>query len=181
MATKGSKAAGDKVNALERDDLLHTLKARFEKNPRRHAGIEWAEVDARLKGNTAALRSLRGMEESGGEPDVIGHDDEGRILFCDCSIQSPKGRRSICYDREAREGRKQHAPADSAVEMAEAMGIELLTEEQYRQLQQLGEFDTTTSSWIETPSGRRTRVGPRRPRAYSTRTPCRCRAGSRSH
>ena len=136
----------------ERDELLHTLKARFEKNMRRHVGVAWAEVQARLEDSPAALRSLREMELTGGEPDVIGQANEaGQFTFCDCSPDSPSGRRSTCYDREALDARKEHKPANSAVEMAAAMGIELLTEEEYRELQMLGEFDLKTSSWIRTP------------------------------
>lgn len=134
----------------ERDELLQTLKARFSKNMHRHKGLGWADVEARLDRNPTALESLRAMEASGGEPDVIGRD--GHIVFCDCSAQSPAGRRSVCYDREALDSRKTHKPKNSAVDLAAAMGIELLTEEQYRELQQLGEFDTKTSSWIKTPS-----------------------------
>lgn len=140
------------MKATERDELLQTLETRFEKNMHRHEGIAWEDVKARLERLPKALQSLHAMETTGGEPDVIGQGDDGRFLFCDCSVQSPKGRRSLCYDKEARESRKQHKPEGSAVEMAAAMGIELLTEEQYRQLQQLGEFDTSTSSWVETPA-----------------------------
>ena len=140
------------MKAQEREELLQVLKARFEKNMHRHAGIAWAEVRARLEGNADALRSLQGMEATGGEPDVIGHDKEsGQFTFCDCSAESPAGRRSTCYDAEARESRKENKPENSAVEMAAAMGVGLLTEEQYRELQKLGDFDAKTSSWIETP------------------------------
>jgi hypothetical protein len=139
------------MKTQERDQLLQALQARFEKNMHRHEGIAWADVRTRLEGNAAALKSLRAMEASGGEPDVIG-EDGGRYTFCDCAAESPSGRRSVCYDREARESRKEHRPEDSAVEMAAAMGIALLTEEQYRKLQTLGDFDTKTSSWIDTPS-----------------------------
>ena len=136
----------------ERGQLLETLKDRFAKHMQRHKGIAWGDVQAALESNPAALKSLHAMEESGGEPDVIGTDRKsGQITFCDCSAQSPAGRRSICYDREALDARKEHKPKNNAVEMAAAMGIELLTEEQYRALQQLGEFDTKTSSWILTP------------------------------
>jgi len=138
------------MKAREREELLRALKGRFEKNIARHEGVSWADVRARLEGNPAALESLRGMEATGGEPDVIG-SDAGHFTFCDCSADSPVGRRSLCYDREALESRKEHKPADSAVEMAAAMGIDLLTEAQYRALQELGEFDTRTSSWIRTP------------------------------
>jgi hypothetical protein len=132
--------------------LLKTLEARFERHPKRHAGIAWADVRARIEGNAGALKSLQLMEDTGGEPDVIGRDPKsGRVFFCDCAAQSPGGRRSACYDAEARAARKEHKPDHSAVEMAAAMGIELLTEEQYRALQELGEFDTKTSSWVLTP------------------------------
>src|SRR5215213_3188139 len=137
----------------QREQLLETLKARFEKNMNRHKGLEWAKVQAKLEANPKKLWSLNEMERTGGEPDVVGHDKKaGEYVFYDCSAESPKGRRSICYDREALEARKEHKPKDSAINMAAAMGIELLTEEQYRELQQLGEFDTKTSSWVQTPS-----------------------------
>ncbi len=137
----------------ERNELLRTLEARFEENLHRHEGLAWADVQARLEGNPGALKSLREMERTGGEPDVVGRDGKtGQYTFCDYSAESPAGRRSLCYDREARESRKKHPPEGSAVEMAAAMGIDLLTEEKYRELQQLGEFDTRTSSWIKTPS-----------------------------
>ena len=136
----------------QRQELLKALKTRFEKNMNRHKGHEWAKVQARLEANTEKLWSLHEMERTGGEPDVVGHDKKtGEYIFCDCSSESPKGRRSICYDGEALESRKEHKPATSAVDMAAAMGIELLTEEQYRDLQELGEFDTKTSSWVQTP------------------------------
>lgn len=142
------------MKAKEREGLLQTLKARFEKNMGRHAGVAWADVQARLEGNPDALASLQAMEATGGEPDVIGQAQaSGHFIFCDCSPESPSGRRSTCYDAEARTSRKEHAPKSSAVEMAAAMAIELLTEQQYRDLQKLGEFDTKTSSWIKTPSG----------------------------
>lgn len=136
-----------------REELVAALKARFEKHMPRHPGIEWETVAARLAKKPAALDSLHAMEESGGEPDVVrlGDEDE-RLTFCDCSAQSPAGRRSLCYDREALDSRKQHKPSGSAVEAAADMGIELLTEEQYRALQRLGELDTKTSSWVATPS-----------------------------
>jgi hypothetical protein len=141
------------MKAREREELLQALRARFEKNMRRHAGVAWADVQARLEGNPAALTSLREMEATGGEPDVIGKArDAGEFVFCDCSPESPTGRRSTCYDAEARASRKEHKPENSAVEMAAAMGIELMTEELYRDLQKLGEFDAKTSSWIETPA-----------------------------
>ncbi len=140
----------------QREELLRALKARFEKNMDRHKGLEWAKVQAKLEANTEKntekLWSLHEMERTGGEPDVVGHDKKtGEYIFYDCSAESPKGRRSVCYDREALEARKEHKPKDSAVDMATAMGIELLTEEQYRELQKLGEFDTKTSSWVKTP------------------------------
>src|SRR5947199_1190154 len=127
----------------QREELLRALKARFEKNMNRHKGLEWARVKAKLEANTEKLWSLNEMERTGGERDVVGHDKKtGEYIFYDCSAESPKGRRSVCYDREALEARKEHKPKDSAVDMANAMGIELLTEEQYRELQKLGEFDT---------------------------------------
>ncbi|HZH74811.1 MAG TPA: DUF4256 domain-containing protein [Archangium sp.] len=137
----------------QREELLRTLKARFEKNMKRHEGLEWAKVQARLEANPEKLWSLHEMERTDGEPDVIGHDKKtGEYTFCDCSAESPKGRRSVCYDREALEARKEHKPKTSAVEMATGMGIELLSQEQYRELQTLGDFDTKTSSWVKTPS-----------------------------
>ena len=137
----------------DRDALLGLLQKRFEKNPRRHKGISWADVAARLEGNTKALASLQAMEASGGEPDVITNESESdRYTFCDCAAETPGGRRSLCFDREALDARKENKPAGSAMEMAATMGIELLTETQYRALQQLGEFDVKTSSWIQTPS-----------------------------
>lgn len=140
------------MKTKEREALLQTLKSRFEKNMRRHAGIAWAEVLARLDANPDALLSLQGMEATGGDPDVIGQDRQsGHFTFCDCAAESPIGRRSACYDADARESRKENRPENSAVEMASAMGIDLLTEEQYRALQTLGEFDVKTSSWIKTP------------------------------
>lgn len=133
-------------------DLLRTLQARFEKNMHRHVGIAWAEVRTKLEGHHDALKSLQAMEATDGEPDVIGTDKEtGHFIFCDCSAESPPGRRSACYDGQALDARKENKPAHSAVEMAAEMGIELLTEQQYRQLQTLGEFDAKTSSWIKTP------------------------------
>jgi len=140
------------MKAKEREKLLQTLKSRFETNPQRHSGVAWERVQARLEKNPAALKSLQEMELTGGEPDVIGKADaSGRLKFYDCSPESPAGRRSTCYDAEARKSRKEHAPEDSAAEMAAAMGIELLTEEQYRELQTVGEFDLKTSSWVKTP------------------------------
>jgi hypothetical protein len=137
----------------EREQLLGTLKARFEKNMNRHNGLEWAAVQARLEVNPGKLWSLSEMERTGGEPDVAGYDEQtDEYIFYDCSAESPRGRRSICYDPEALAARKENKPADSAVGMAADMGIELLTEEQYRELQKLGRFDTKTSSWLKTPS-----------------------------
>ena len=141
------------LSAEQRDELLRALKNRFEKNVIRHKGLEWAKVQAKLDANTEKLWSLSVMEETGGEPDVVGHDKKtGEYIFYDCSAESPNGRRSMCYDGEALESRKEHKPIDSAMEMAAAMGIELLSEEQYRELQNLGNFDTKTSSWIITPA-----------------------------
>jgi len=137
----------------QREELLRVLKARFEKNMNRHKGLEWAKVQDKLQRNTEKLWSLNQMETSGGEPDVIGHDKKtGEYIFCDCSAESPKGRRSVCYDREALESRKEHKPANNAVDMAADMGVEILTEEQFRHFQTLGNFDTKTSSWVKTPS-----------------------------
>jgi hypothetical protein len=132
--------------------LIKTLKARFEKNMRRHTGLSWGKVQARLEGQTKKLRSLGEMEQTGGEPDVVGHDKKtGEYIFFDCSAESPAGRRSTCYDREGLESRKEHRPENNAVDMAAGMGIEILTEEEYRKLQELGEFDVKTSSWVKTP------------------------------
>jgi hypothetical protein len=139
------------MRSPEPDDLIGTLQARFEKNMHRHRGIAWATIQAKLERDGNSLRSLRAMEASGGEPDVIGDNKSGHITFCDCSAESPVGRRSLCYDKEALDSRKKDKPRGSAVEMASEMGIDLLTEEEYRQLQQLGELDTKTSSWIQTP------------------------------
>jgi len=137
----------------QREELLRALKARFEKNMNRHKGLEWANVKAKLEADTEKLWSLNEMERTGGEPDVVGHDKKTvEYIFYDCSAESPKGRRSVCYDREALEARKEHKPKDSAMNMAAAMGIELLTEQEYRELQKLGNFDTKTSSWVKTPS-----------------------------
>lgn len=137
----------------ERQEILDVLKARFDKNMKRHKDLEWDEVQAKLEASPAKLRALRDMEATGGEPDVIGYDrSAGEYIFADCSRESPKGRRSVCYDRDARLSRKEHSPDNSAVEMAADMGIELLTEAQYRELQKLEEFDTKTSSWVATPS-----------------------------
>ena len=137
----------------QREELLRALKARFEKNMNRHKGLEWAKVQAKLEANTEKLWSLNEMERTGGEPDVVGQDKKtGEYIFYDCSAESPSGRRSLCYDRQALDERKEHKPKNNAIEMATAMGIEILTEEQYRELQKLGNFDTKTSSWITTPS-----------------------------
>jgi len=150
-ATNSSKKA---LSLKESKELLATLKARFEKNMNRHKGLDWADVEARLKENTEKQWSLNEMETSGGEPDVVGHDNKtGEYIFYDCSAESPRGRRSLCYDREALDSRKEHKPENNAIEMAASMGIELLAEEEYRELQKLGDFDTKTSSWVMTPSG----------------------------
>jgi hypothetical protein len=144
----------------QRKELLAALKARFEKHVNRHKSLEWANTRAKLEANAEKLWSLNEMEITGGEPDVVGHDKKtGEYIFYDCSPESPKGRRSVCYDREALESRKEHKPENNAVDMAAAMGIELLTEEQYRGLQQLETFDTKTSSWVKTPSDIRTLGG----------------------
>ena len=141
------------ITGKRRDGLRETLKARFDAHMRRHAGIEWDTVQRRLESNSAGFWSLNEMEQSGGEPDVVGIDKTtGECIFFDCSAQSPKGRRSVCYDREALDTRKEHKPKTSAVEMATAMGATLLTVDEYRELQALGQFDTTTSSWVQTPS-----------------------------
>lgn len=141
------------MKPAQRDELLALLEARFKKNKARHKGLEWDAVRTRLVASPARLRSLHEMEATGGEPDVIGRDpDSGQFLFFDCSAESPSGRRSVCYDREGLESRKEHRPANSAVDMAAAMGIEILNEEQYRLLQTLGSFDTRTSSWVSTPA-----------------------------
>ena len=137
----------------QRNEQLRVLKARFEKNINRHKGLEWEKLHAKLEADTSKLWSLREMERTGGEPDVVGYDKKSdQYIFYDCSEESPKGRRSICYDREALKSRKEHKPENNAVDMASDMGIELLSEEQYRQLQKLGNFDTKTSSWLKTPS-----------------------------
>jgi hypothetical protein len=141
-----------KLSTEQREELVGTLKARFGKNMNRHKGLEWPKVEARLEANAEKLWLLHEMERTGGEPDVVSHDKKtGEYIFYDCSAESPKGRRSVCYDREALDSRKEFKPEDSAIGMAAALGIELLTEEQYRELQALGEFDTKTSSWIVTP------------------------------
>lgn len=140
------------LSAQQIQKLLTILKARFEKNMNRHKGIEWIKVQAKLEANPGKLWSLNEMESTGGEPDVVGMDKKtGEYYFYDCSAESPAGRRSLCYDREALVARKEHKPKNNAMDLADAMGIELLTEEQYRQLQQLGNFDTKTSSWVQTP------------------------------
>ena len=141
------------MKAKQREELLRALKARFEKNMNRHKGLEWAKVQAKLEANTEKLWSLNEMERTGGEPDVVGHDKKtGEFIFYDCSAESPKGRRSLCYDREALESRKKHKPENNAMDMAADMGIEIFTEEQYRELQKFGNFDTKTSSWVKTPA-----------------------------
>ena len=137
----------------QREELLRVIKVRFEKNMDRHKGVEWSKVQAKLEANAEKLWSLNEMERTGGEPDVVGHDQKtGEYIFYDCSAESPKGRRSLCYDREALELRKENKPENNAIDMAAAMGIELLTEEQYRELQKLGNFDLKTSSWVKTPA-----------------------------
>lgn len=147
------KSSKKKLSSDEREELLLTLQSRFEKNMNRHKGLAWNKIRERLEANPEKLWSLNEMEKTGGEPDVVGHDKKtGEYIFYDCSAETPKGRRSICYDHEALEARKEHKPENSAIQMAEDMGITILTEEQYRELQQLGKFDTKTSSWIETPA-----------------------------
>ncbi len=141
------------LSAKQCEELLSTLKARFAKNMNRHKGLEWANVQAKLEANADKLWSLSEMERTGGEPDVVGHDKKsGEYIFYDCSAESPKDRRSACYDREALDSRKENKPKNNAIDMAAAIGVELLTEEQYRELQKLGEFDTKTSSWVKTPA-----------------------------
>ncbi|MBX2963081.1 MAG: DUF4256 domain-containing protein [Cyclobacteriaceae bacterium] len=148
-----SKLLKKKLPAEQGKELLSVLRKRFEQNMNRHKGIAWADVEAKLKASPQKLWSLNEMEETGGEPDVVGYDKKsGEYIFYDCSPESPKGRRSVCYDHEALESRKEHKPQNSAIGMAEDMGIELLTEAQYRELQQLGKFDAKTSSWVKTPS-----------------------------
>ncbi|WP_035712271.1 DUF4256 domain-containing protein [Salibacterium aidingense] len=147
-------------NELSQEELLEVLKDRFENNRHRHEGLKWEDVQAKLHADTKKLESLHNMEQTGGEPDVVGYDKEkGGYIFYDCAAESPKGRRSVCYDREALESRKKHKPENSAVDMAAEIGIELLTEEEYRALQQLGEFDKKTSSWVQTPTDIRERGG----------------------
>ena len=148
-----TKKNKNQLPPAQRDELLKTLKARFEKNMNRHKGLEWSKVQAKLEANTEKLWSLNEMEKTGGEPDVVGHDKKtGEYLFFDCSPESPGGRTSVCYDREALDSRKEHKPKNNAMDMAAAMGIELLTEEQYRELQKLGDFDTKSSSWVKAPA-----------------------------
>jgi len=140
------------LSSDERDTLLKILAARFEKNMSRHKGLDWAKVQAKLAANPNKLSSLNEMEKTGGEPDVIGHDKKsGEYIFCDCAAETPAGRRSFCYDREALNSRKEHKPKNSAMDLAVAMGVEMLTEEEYRELQKVGEFDAKTSSWVKTP------------------------------
>src|SRR5215813_5958074 len=144
------------LSPTQREELLRALKARFEKNMNRHQGLEWAKVQAKLEANAEKLWSLNEMERTGGEPDIVGHDKKtGEYIFFDCSAESPTGRTSVCYDREGWESRKEHRPKTTAVDMATAMGIELLTEEEYQELQELGNFDTKTSSWVKTPAAMR--------------------------
>jgi hypothetical protein len=152
FSSRGSRAHAGVMKSPEPDELIEILKARFEKNMHRHKGIAWAAVQAKLERDRNASKSLRDMEASGGEPDVIGNDKSGHITFYDCSPESPVGRRSLCYDKEALASRKKDKPQGSALEMAADIGIDLLTEQQYRELQQLGEFDTKTSSWVQTPA-----------------------------
>jgi hypothetical protein len=148
---KNAKAKNT-LSPEKRDELLGTLKVRFEKNQQRHVGVEWAKVKARLEADPEKLWSLSEMESTGGEPDVVGLDSKtGEYVFFDCSPESPKGRTSLCYDREALDSRKEHKPKNSAVDLAEAMGVEILTEEQYQELQRLGNFDTKSSTWLKTP------------------------------
>ncbi|MEO5913836.1 MAG: DUF4256 domain-containing protein [Luteolibacter sp.] len=150
MKSVGTKK---KLSSGQREELLGALKSRFEKNMNRHQDLEWAKVKAKLEANPEKLWSLNEMEESGGEPDVVGHDQKtGEIIFFDCSAETPKGRTSVCYDREGLDSRKEHKPANTAMDLAAAMGIELLTEEQYFELQKLGKFDMKTSCWVKTPA-----------------------------
>ena len=146
------KSTKKKLSSEQREELLRTLKNRFEKNMNRHKGFEWAKIQAKLEANPEKLWSLDDMEITGGEPDVVGYDKKtGEYIFYDCSAESPKDRRSLCYDRDALESRKEHKPKNNAIDMAADMGIEILTEQQYRDLQHVGEFDTKTSSWVKTP------------------------------
>ncbi len=147
------KGVKKELSAKQREELLKTLKGRFEKNPYRHKGVEWVKVQAKLGAKPEKLWSLHQMETTGGEPDIVGQDKKrGDYIFFDCSSETPKGRVSVCYDREGWESRKEHRPKTTAIDMAATMGIELLTEEQYLQLQKLGDFDTKTSSWVKTPA-----------------------------
>lgn len=149
-----------KLSESQSETLISILRTRFEKNANRHKGIKWADIQTKLEAHPEKLWSLDEMEETGGEPDVVGFDKKtGEYIFFDCAAESPKGRRSICYDQQALESRKEHKPKDSAIAMADAMGIEILTEEQYRELQKLGEFDIKTSSWVQTPADIRKRGG----------------------
>ena len=153
MPTANASSGKKALSLTQREELLRTLKTRFEKNMNRHKGLAWADVQAKLEAHPEKLWSLNEMERTGGEPDVVGYDKKtGEFIFYDCAEESPKGRRSLCYDREALDARKENKPKGNAIEMASAMGIEPLTEEQYRELQKLGEFDTKTSSWVKTPS-----------------------------
>ena len=150
--TSSSIGTKKELSSEQREELLRVLKARFEKNMNRHKGQQWAKVQAKLEGSTEKLWALNEMERTGGEPDVVGRDSKtGEYIFYDCCAESPYGRRNVCYDREAQESRKALKPKDNAIDMAAAMGIELLTEKEYRQLQKLGDFDTKTSSWVKTP------------------------------
>lgn len=153
-------AGKKKLSPSERKELIAVLKERFEKNKRRHPNLDWTQVQLKLEKKPEKLVSLWKMEATGGEPDVVGFDkDTGEYLFYDCAAESPDGRRSVCYDREGLESRKEHRPANTAIDLAAEMGVELLTEEQYRHLQQLGNFDTKTSSWLKTPSNIREKGG----------------------
>jgi hypothetical protein len=144
----------NELSPEQQHELLRTLRDRFEKNLNRHSGLEWAAMQAKLEADAGRLWSLNEMDRTGGEPDVVDYDRKtGEYVFCDCSAESPKGRRNVCYDREALESRREHRPQNSAIDMAASMGIEILTEEQYRKLQMLGSFDTKTSSWVKTPAG----------------------------
>lgn len=155
-----SKSDKRKLSSEQSKELLSVLKNRFEKNMNRHKGLEWAKVQARLEANPEKLWSIDDMEATGGEPDVVDHDKKtGEYIFYDCSAESPKERRSLCYDREALEARKEHKPKNSALDMAAEMGVKILTEQEYRDLQQLGEFDLKTSSWVQTPDAIRERGG----------------------
>ena len=151
--TKAKNVSRKDLSPAQREELLRVWRTRFEKNMNRHKGLEWAQIQVRLEADAEKLWSLHEMERTGGEPDVVGYDKKtGEYIFCDCSAESPTGRRSLCYDGAALESRKEHKPKGSAVDMTAAMGIELLTEEQYRELQKLGDFDRKTSSWVKTPS-----------------------------